>query len=765
MRKINLLLLLLCVASVNIKATDWELKRTKIVSDFALKVTPDNVWQEYPRPIIQRKNWKNLNGLWNYTVTKHQAEIPKSISEGKILVPFAIESALSGVQRQFMPEDMLWYKHSFEIPKEWKGKNILLHFGAVDFESNIWINGKKAGSHEGSSDSFSFDITPYLNKKGLQEIIVSVIDSTNAAPQPVGKQVLKPRGIYYTPVSGIWKTVWLEPVNSRFIENFTGTPNIDKSVYNIKVSGKNTSGKEHVKIVVFDNGKQISMEEGSIQEEMTLKIPNQKLWNPDSPHLYDMKISLLDGDKVLDEFDSYFAMRKISIAKDKAGFNRIMLNNEFLFQYGLLDQGWWPDGLLTPPSDEALKYDIEFTKKAGFNTIRKHIKVEPERFYYHCDKMGLIVWQDAVCSNDYNLLHGFPGKSERSINQFEFELKKMIDQLRNYPSIVLWVVFNEGWGQYGGKSVIDRTKEYDPSRLASVSGWVDMGNGDVCDVHRYPGPGRIENAGKSRAFAVGEFGGLGLPVKNHTWVDNDKNWGYTKYEDIEKYRTDYEHMIFELDLLIDMGLSAAIYTQTTDVEVETNGLLTYDRKEEKIPFEELKQIHSRLWKGKTKLKVYLQDSEKTSQQWKYTLATPSGSWTDAQYDDSAWGRSGAPFGYNHSDWQLGYPLYERTDFAHVPQTIWNTTDLWLRKEINLEEIPENPLLNISYDDNAEVYINGEKVLYINGRIAHYGHHGYIPIKNVLKKGKNIIAVHCRNDVTKRGNQFFDLGIVEVEYED
>ncbi len=752
----------LCIISV-LSADAWELQRKKIISDFALKVTPENAWQEYPRPIMQRKDWKNLNGLWDYRVTTHQTRIPQNINEGKILVPFAIESALSGVQREFLPKDMLWYKRTFSIPESWNGKNILLHFDGVDFASDVWINGKKIGSHEGSSDAFVFDITSFLKKGANQEIIVSVTDSTDTTPQPIGKQTLKPRGIKYTAVSGIWKTVWLEPVSSQSIERFTGVPDIDQGIFTVQVQGRNTSGDEHVKITAYDKGKAIASQEGNIRSKFNLKIDHAQWWSPDNPYLYDLKIELIKNNGTVDVVDSYFAMRKISIAKDKEGFTRMMLNNKFVFQYGMLDQGWWPDGLLTPPSDEALKYDIEFTKKAGFNTIRKHIKIEPERFYYHCDKMGVLVWQDAVCSSEFNLKDGDPGKNPRSAKQFEFELKQMVDRIRNYPCIVLWVVFNEGWGQFGGKSLIDWTRSYDPSRLVSVSGWVDMGNGDVCDVHRYPGPGRIENSGKNRAFVVGEFGGLGLPIKGHTWIENDKNWGYTTYSDRASYRKDYEQMVFELDLLIDLGLSAAIYTQTTDVEIETNGFLTYDRKIEKIPATDLNQMHRKLWTGKTQLKVYLPDSEKESQTWKYTFQQPDKNWNQPGFNDSKWPSGKASFGYNNPAFQLGYPVDERKAFAHQPKTIWNTDELWVRKEIELNDVPSRPLLKIWYDDTAEVYINGKKVLYMNGRIAHYGHHGYQPIeKGILKKGKNTIAVYCTNNSkAKRGNQVFDLGIVEV----
>jgi hypothetical protein len=728
------------------------------------KIDPANVWQEYPRPIMERTGWQNLNGLWDYTITLHQSIIPKAIDKGKILVPFPVESSLSGVQRELLPHDMLWYKRGFTIPDGWRGKEILLHFDAVDFQSSVWVNGRAVGTHEGSSDRFTFNITPYLKEGTVQELVVSVIDSTDVTPQPVGKQTLRPRGIKYTAVSGIWKTVWLEPVNKTNIRKFEGVANIDNSTYTLTVN-TNTGGNEQVKVTALDKGHEVTSVTGRPGEALTLKIPAAKLWAPDHPFLYDLQIELSHNGQSLDKVNSYFAMRKISVGKDKSGINRIMLNNQPLFQYGMLDQGWWPDGLLTPPCDEALKYDIEFTLNAGFNVIRKHIKIEPERFYYHCDRMGVLVWQDAVCSSEYNLKNSNPGKNPRSARQFEAELKRMVDQLYNYPSIVLWVVFNEGWGQYGGTTWIDWTKQRDPSRLVSVSGWVDMGNGDVCDVHRYPGPGRIENSSKARAFAVGEFGGLGLPVTGHTWMESDKNWGYATYIDPGEFRKAYEHMVYELDILVDQGLSAAIYTQTTDVEIETNGMLTYDRKVEKIPAGDLKALHRKLWVGKTSVKEYLPDSEKKPQMWKYVFTEPATGWDSERFDDHGWKTGPASFGYNHPNFQLGYPVDERTDFAHIPKTTWNTGQIWLRKTFDLKNPPQKPVLKVSYDDAALVYINGQKVLDISGRTAHYSHHGYYPIpEGILRKEKNTIAVYCTNDMGRQGNQVFDLGIMEIVYQ-
>lgn len=744
----------------------WKPAGDGMQTPWTLKVDPACPLPEYPRPQMVRQQWQNLNGLWDYAVTPKEVQ-QTAVKDGKILVPFAIESALSGVKRTFKPAEKLWYQRTFSVPSDWKGKQVLLHFGAVDYECQVYVNGKEAGKHRGSSDAFSFDITSLLKPAGEQVVMVSVTDPTNEGPQPRGKQVLNPKGIYYTAVSGIWKTVWLEPVEKISVRRFSGAPDIDKGTYTITPEVANATAGTKVKYTVSDNGRVVAEVVAGAKETAELKLNSPKLWSPSSPFLYDLKIAVLENGKQVDAVDSYFGMRKVSIAKDEKGIERIMLNNNFLFQYGFLDQGWWPDGLLTAPTDEALKYDIEFTKRAGYNTIRKHIKIESDRFYYYCDKMGMLVWQDAISGDGYNLKNR-PKivKSPESIEMFEYELKAMLDQLRNYPCIVNWVVFNEGWGQYGAKKMIDWTKQYDPTRLASVSGWVDFGNGDICDVHRYPGPGRIENAGPGRAYAVGEFGGLGLPVKGHQWNPDMNNWGYNNYTSAEDFTKAYERLVFQLHFLIGQGLSAAIYTQTTDVEGEVNGMLTYDREIEKIPAEKLAALHAPLYSKPFNWSVVLADSEKQPQQWSYTTEQPAQGWEKEAFNDSNWKKGAARFGCNNPDAQLGFPVDERTAVAHTPRTLWNTKEIWLRKDFTLNEVPENPYLWLTFDSGAEVYINGVLVGKVEGRKAHYGHNELHPFisgtSKVLRKGKNTICVYGVNDPKPQTNQYLDAGIVNVK---
>ena len=458
-----------------------------------------------------RKDWKNLNGLWDYAIRSKDQVRPESF-DGQILVPYPVESALSGVKKTVTPNDKLWYRLSFEVPGNWPKGKLLLHFGAVDFQAEVWVNGTKLGDHAGGYDPFSFDITNAVKSSGPQELIVAVTDPTDRSTQPRGKQVLKPGGIMYTAVTGIWQTVWLEPVPSAYIRGLTITPDIDNNKLTVVVDAQgDTSGlsfSADAKAFGF------SATATSTQNTLTLTVNNPKLWSPDSPFLYDLTVRLLQNGKPVDSVQSYFGMRKIALGKDDQGIQRLMLNNKPLFQYGPLDQGWWPDGLYTAPTDAALKYDLEVLKKIGCNMLRKHVKVEPDRLYYWCDKLGLLVWQD-MPSGDRGISGNDPDiqRSPESAKQYELELIRMIDAFRNHPSIIMWVPFNEGWGQFDTPRIVKLIKDYDPSRLVNnASGWTDRKVGDVIDMHNYPGPGcpAIED---NRAAVLGEFGGLGLPTE------------------------------------------------------------------------------------------------------------------------------------------------------------------------------------------------------------------------------------------------------------
>ncbi|MFC1739450.1 PA14 domain-containing protein [Planctomycetota bacterium] len=563
----------------------------KIMSKWAKDVTPDNVWPEYPRPQMVRKDWMNLNGQWEYAIRPKEWKQP-SVFDGDILVPFCIESALSGVQKEVGRNNRLWYRRSFDMPENWSGKQILLHFGAVDWETTVWVNGKKIGTHKGGYDPFSFDINDALNNSGPEEIVLSVWDPINEGTQPHGKQVKEPGGIWYTSVTGIWQTVWLEPVNDTYIESLRIVPDVDSKLVRIRTECSGVC--ENLVVETEVKAGNITEFKGKVRagDTLAIYIENPKLWSPDSPFLYDLKVTLTDDQgKKVDEVGSYFGMRKISLGKDENGITRMMLNNEFVFQFGFLDQGWWPDGLYTAPTDEALKYDVEVTKKLGFNLARKHVKREPARWYYWCDKLGLLVWQDMPSGDRFiDPVDGEVERSEESAEQFMLELKRMIDNLYNHPSIVVWVPYNEGWGQWATEKVTKMLKEQDPSRLInSASGWADRGVGDILDIHSYPGPDMPEPETK-RAIVLGEFGGLGLPIEGHTWQDKE-NWGYRNFKNSSELTDAYRKLIKDLHPMIGRGLSAAVYTQTTDVEVEVNGMMTYDRAVIKMDVEELRRIN------------------------------------------------------------------------------------------------------------------------------------------------------------------------------
>lgn len=572
---------------ISLYGQEWKPAKAPIMTQWGESLNPNKVLQEYPRPQLVRKEWINLNGIWNYEIRSKHLDIPENFS-GKILVPFPIESALSGVGKSVGKENILWYKTKFRLPENWNGKNIILHFGAVDWETKVFLNKKFVGIHQGGYDSFSYDITNYLINETEQELIISVWDPTNDGYQPRGKQVNKPGGIWYTSVTGIWQTVWLEAVNKTHVKSIKLIPDIDEKQLWVNLNYEGISGDEEVEVIAYQGTKEISREKFFYSDLITIKIKNPILWSPENPFLYDLKIKLYRKNELIDEVTSYFAMRKISVAKDSKGIPRIMLNNKFLFQIGTLDQGWWPDGLYTAPSDEALYFDIEKLKQYGFNLIRKHVKVEPARYYYYCDRLGMLVWQD-IPSGDGYASSGDNNEIKRTAQseyQFEKELKNIIDQLYNFPSIITWVPFNEGWGQFNTIQICNWIKHYDPYRLVDgPSGWSDFyGAGDIQDKHDYPGPSMPEYKNDNRALALGEFGGLGFPIENHTWKDKD-NWGYRNYNNSDELRTAFISLLDKIPNLIMKGLSAAIYTQTTDVEVEVNGLLTYDRKVDKMKAE------------------------------------------------------------------------------------------------------------------------------------------------------------------------------------
>ncbi len=600
---------------------NWQPITGHIMTRWAKEVTPENVWPEYPRPQLVRADWLNLNGLWQYDIRDKVAELPASMdikfdSSGEILVPFPVESALSGVKRPLLPTQHLWYKRTFTVPTGWLGQKLLLHFGAVDWEATVWVNGQQVGTHRGGYTPFSFEISEQVRFSGENELVVAVWDPTDTHGQERGKQVLNPKNIWYTAVSGIWQTVWLEPIPHTAISRLKLTPDIDSEQLETAVflTG-DTSGIE-VQVALFDGAQPVAEATVSYDhaQPLTLQVLNPKLWSPESPFLYDVRVTVLRDDEVVDQVTSYVGMRKFSVGKDENGRLRLHLNNKPTFQFGPLDQGYWPDGLYCPPSDEALRYDIELTKQLGFNMLRKHVKVEPARFYYHCDKLGLIVHQDMPNGGDsvgmvistVAVLVGW-GRNDtnykkanrtapESRQQFKDELQALVDTLYNTACIGMWVPFNEGWGQFDAKAIAAWLQEYDPTRpIDHASGWFDQGGPDFKSYHIY-GKKLYKQTPKKRAILLSEFGGYSLKLPGHVW-NEDAEYGYRKFGTSEALTNLYIELL-EKELMpwIANGLSGAIYTQTTDVEGEVNGYLTYDREVVKMDVDRITAVHKKILK-------------------------------------------------------------------------------------------------------------------------------------------------------------------------
>jgi hypothetical protein len=742
---------------------DWEIQKSPLTTRWAKDVDPKNPLPEYPRPQMVRKDWLNLNGLWNYEIYPGKIQLrpstkggPPRGSVGDILVPFPVESALSGVMRPVGPENSLVYFKRFGLPKKWHGKKVLLHFGAVDYQCEIYVNGDLVVQHAGGFDPFTTQIPPIYAAGGKLDIQVSVTDSTGNF-QPRGKQFLKPEGIWYTPVTGIWQTVWIEPVPESYIESLDIVPNVDAWSLSItpKVKGQDTGLS--VRVTTLDTGRVVAKASGILGTKVTLKLRDLKLWTPETPFLYDLKVELLEAGKVIDTVTSYAAMRKIEVSKDDKGVPRIKLNGKEVFCIGPLDQGFWPDGIYTAPTDEALKWDIVETKKLGFNTIRKHVKVEPDRWYYWCDKLGMMVWQD-MPSPHFNQAITSESLSNQDKNQFLIELKAMIDTLKNHPSIVMWVPFNEGWGQHDTVSVVAKVREWDPTRLINnASGWTDMKAGDTMDIHVYPGPG-IPPLETKRAAVLGEFGGLGLGVDRHTWTD--KAWGYQGMADKAALTQRYVDILRQTYLLKDRGLCAAIYTQTTDVETECNGFFTYDREVFKFNLKEFVNANRGIFPKAKPLNWVLGNAEtndlnRSDQSdpayssylsfWSYSTSQPPTDWFQASFDASAWKSGKGGFGTE------GTP-------SAIVGTVWSSSEIWLRKTFELSATKfKNLRLRMHHDEDVEVYINGVLACKAAGYTTAYQE---FPISKdalaTLKRGKNVMAVYC-NQTT--GGQYVDVGLV------
>lgn len=601
--KIKVLVFCLWVFCGCLQGYGYEKLNTHIHSPWSEEVAPENIWNVYPRPTMEREQWENLNGLWNYSILPIKEGMPKEF-QGEILVPFPVESDLSGVGKKVGSDEALWYRRNFRIPSSWKDKEVLLNFGAVDWSCEVWVNDIKVGSHKGGYTPFSLNITSALSIKGDNTLTVKVTDPTNDGYQPRGKQVKEPKGIWYTSVTGIWQTVWLEPVSRKYITGFKAVPDIDSNSINFEVLASEPKGGLISEINIMEEGKLIASSKGLNGEPLTIHMPEgYKLWSPEDPYLYDLEIILFENGKPVDKVKGYTAMRKISTSRDRNGVMRLQLNNKDLFQIGPLDQGWWPDGLYTAPSYEAMIYDIDKTKDLGFNMIRKHVKVEPATWYTYCDKNGILVWQDMPSgdkSPEWQQYKYFDGvernRSMESEDNYRREWKEIMDLLYNNPSVVVWVPFNEAWGQFKTENIAEWTKSYDPSRLVNAaSGGNHYHTGDIMDIHHYPDP-QIKLIDGEKVNVLGEYGGIGLAVQDHVWSP-DRNWGYVKYNSPEEVTEVYVKYADELLKLVLAGYSAAVYTQTTDVENEVNGLITYDRKIVKVDENKIREANTKLTKS------------------------------------------------------------------------------------------------------------------------------------------------------------------------
>ena len=724
----------------------WEMKKGSLTSVFAEDIDVNNVWGEYPRPQMVRKEWQSLNGIWEMQpLFRKTAGVPASDAYSmEILVPFPVESPISGVMQHY---DRFAYRRTFTVPADWKGRNLMLNFEAVDWECEVYVNGQRAGMHQGGYDNFAIDVTKYLVDGDEQELVVKVYDPTDMGGQPRGKQTLSPGGIMYTSTSGIWQSVWMEPVKSLHIEKYTVVPNIDNSTVNVKVM---TAGGRSAKavITVKDGKKVVSTIEADANREVTIAVPNAKWWSPESPFLYDLDIKLVSGNETVDAVSGYFGMRKISLAKDGT-HTRMFLNNEPIFHIGPLDQGFWPDGIYTAPTDEALLYDIQVTKQMGFNMIRKHIKVEPRRWYYHCDRLGMLVWQDMPSGASY----GGVGIDK---SQFKKELTAMVENLYNAPSIIMWIIFNESQGRHDVDALVNHVRGLDDSRLINLDSQYGTHStyiGDVWDVHHYPNPAFISCPNKDIANVCGEYGGLKYKENGHIWGSGD--WGYATMNSREELLDTYGAYVDELVRFRDFfGMGGAVYTQITDVEIEINGLVTYDRAVVKVDVEKMAEYNSRLVDAYNRYttNVIIANAMEGGEMWKMTTTKPADDWYKAGFDDSSWQESKSGFGTSNTP-------------NAVVGTVWDSEDIWIRKKFRLDgmnrQMADSLIMLMTHDEDCEIYINDKLLASYTGYDNNYSVVEFTKaVKDaLLYDADNTIAVHCHQTY---GGQFIDLGIYLVK---
>lgn len=736
-------LFLLCLFPLTLlpnAAHAWSLQYAPIMTDWAQLVDTNCPLPEYPRPQMVRTNWLNLNGLWQFQpgATNQPAPTNQTLS-GRILVPFPMESALSGVKQYNVHS---WYRRLFTVPAGWSGQKILLHLDAVGWESEVFVNGQSVGIHRGGYDAYQYDITPYLSGSGPQELIVRVYDPTDLSGMPRGKQTLYPGGIMYTSVSGIWQTVWLEPVPTTSINNLKLVPDIDNSRLKVTVNVSGPTNGVTAYAVARIGTNVVGSISGAPGANLLLPVPSPNLWSPTNPFLYDLDVKLSNGVAQVDSVASYFGMRKISLGTS-GGFVKMLLNNQFVFQFGPLDQGFWPDGIYTAPTDDALKSDIIEEKALGYNMVRKHIKVEPARWYYWADKLGIMVWQDMPSANSYT---GSPQPLD--VPQFETELVRMVTNHWNSPAIIMWVTFNESQGQHDTAALVAKVKALDPSRLVNeASGGGYTGSGDVLDWHSYPNPSSPTSA--TQAVACGEFGGVGLGITNHTWANG---WGYIAATNGDDLAFKFEDFCYQLsDYVQNHGLSAAVYTEITDVEIELNGFLTYDRKVRKP---DVNRIRLAIASASTPVSMtnLVPTSQITGQSWKYAITNnpPAANWYATNFNDTGWSNGLAGFG-----------APDPPGTAGLIRTPWNTADIWLRRTFNPGTLTSQQISNLFFtayhDEDCEIYINGTLAGSATGYTTSYSLIAVNAAGQAALKtnASNVLAVHCHQT---GGGQYIDVGL-------
>ncbi|MCA9286057.1 MAG: hypothetical protein KDA22_12610 [Phycisphaerales bacterium] len=733
-------LLLVAVLAASDRA--WQPAPDHLMTRWGATIDPAHVHASYPRPTMARRAWQNLNGVWEFEPADAGADETPPVGRtlgGTILVPFPVESALSGVGRH---HERMWYRRRFEAPSEWRSGRVVLHLDAVDWSTVVWINGIEVGRHQGGYDRISLDITDALREGRDQELIVWVEDPTDRGTQPRGKQVLEPSGIWYTPSSGIWQTVWIEPLPVHGVRDVRIDAALADGSVRIDLPGATLPDGGRAELVVREGDATVA-QAATTTGHATVRVPTPRPWTPDTPAMYALDVRILDdAGTVVDEVECPFAFRTIGIRRGDDGVPRVALNGSPVFLVGPLDQGFWPDGLYSPPSDEAMRFDIESMKRLGFNAVRKHVKVEPERWYHLCDTLGLLVLQD-MPSGDRSIGPNDPDivRSAESDAQFRRELRRLVEDRGRHPSVIAWVVFNEGWGQSDTLGMTDFTKALDPTRpVISASGWTDRGTGDIKDHHVYPGPGPLP-IDLGRATFLGEFGGLGLGVDGHTW--NAKSWGYRGASDQADLTNQYVGLLERLWRYRDAGLSGGIYTQLTDVETECNGLFTYDRAVLKVDADRVAKANRGRFPSLRSLTV---PSDGPPARWRYLEGEAPAGWTQPDFDDRSWRQGPGGFG------RAGTP-------GATIGTEWTSPRIALRRQFDLNSLPATWRVRIHHDEDARVYLNGALVAELSGYTTE-------PVviepgseaTGALRIGTNILAVECRQTT---GGQFIDADLVEV----